>query len=298
MRRSTRKVRNPTIESSAHGASPAARTLPRDLKSVCSLIAERRPNLPKRLMQVADFAVSHPQEIAFETLASIAKLAKVQPSTLVRFAGVLGYDGFSDLQTVFRDHARQRWPDYRERLASLRGQDGNDGDPFVQLQRFASAAAASVDRIMHTVDPAALLQAVNILARADTIYLAATRRALAVTTYLAYSLRNLDVRCELTDQGGGLVQEQIKLMSKRDVLLAVSFSPYAPVTLECATLAHGRGLRVIGITDTLSSPLARLSEVCLEVVEADHAGFRSLCGAVTLALTLAVSIGRRRSEPA
>jgi DNA-binding MurR/RpiR family transcriptional regulator len=128
--------------------------------------------------------------------------------------------------------------------------------------------------------------------------LAATRRTLPVTVYLAYSLRNLGIRCELIDQGGGLVQEQVKLMSKRDVLLAVSFSPYAPVTLESATLAHGRGIGVIGITDAPSSPLARIAEVCLEVVEADHGGFRSLCGAVTLALTLAVSIARRRSEPA
>ncbi|HEY2399078.1 MAG TPA: hypothetical protein VGI23_01925, partial [Steroidobacteraceae bacterium] len=64
--------------------------LPRDLKSMGALIASRRSDLPKRLIQVADFAMTHPQEVAFGTVVEIAKHANVQPSTLVRFARALG----------------------------------------------------------------------------------------------------------------------------------------------------------------------------------------------------------------
>ena len=44
----------------------------------------------------------------------------VQPSTLVRFAQALGYQGFSDLQDVFRSRLRDRVPSYDERLAQMR----------------------------------------------------------------------------------------------------------------------------------------------------------------------------------
>src|SRR6478752_9397591 len=92
---------------------------PRDFDSLKTVLMARRGELPARLQQVAEFAVSHPDELAFGTAASIAQLARVQPSTLVRFAKAVGYSGFSDLQSVFRHRLRDRWPDYGERLQSL-----------------------------------------------------------------------------------------------------------------------------------------------------------------------------------
>ena len=60
----------------------------------------QRDGLPKRIAQVAAYALDNPDEIAFGTAASIASSAGVQPSTLIRFAQHLGYDGFTSLQTV------------------------------------------------------------------------------------------------------------------------------------------------------------------------------------------------------
>src|SRR5689334_8707983 len=94
---------------------------PRDFDSLKTALAARRDGLPRRLQQVAAFAIEHPDEVAFGTAASIALRAQVQPSTLVRFAKALGYSGFSDLQSVFRNRLRDGWPDYRARLASLNG---------------------------------------------------------------------------------------------------------------------------------------------------------------------------------
>src|ERR1700712_2604699 len=82
-----------------------ASDIPRDFKSLRALIVARRGLLPKRLVQVADFAVDHPQELAFGRVADLAAQAGVQPSTWVRFAQTLGYSGLSDLQAVFRAHA-------------------------------------------------------------------------------------------------------------------------------------------------------------------------------------------------
>jgi len=61
-----------------------------------------------RIAQVAAYALDNPDEIAFGTAASIADAAGVQPSTLVRFAQHLGFDGFTSLQSVFRQRLRER----------------------------------------------------------------------------------------------------------------------------------------------------------------------------------------------
>src|SRR5690606_36325963 len=84
---------------------PQAR-VPRDFDSLRSVIIERKTAMPKRLAQVAAYALDNPDEMAFGTAASIAAAADVQPSTLVRLAHHLGYEGFSDLQNVFRARLR------------------------------------------------------------------------------------------------------------------------------------------------------------------------------------------------
>ena len=52
---------------------------------------------------------------------------------------------------------------------------------------------------------------------------------------------------------------------------------------------------VVGITDSPFSPLVQVSNVWLEVAEADYSGFRSLSASFALATTLAVGTVSQRS---
>jgi DNA-binding MurR/RpiR family transcriptional regulator len=94
--------------------------IPADFETLKDRLIQIKPDLPKRLQQVAAFALDNPQEMALGTASSIAARAEVQASTLVRFAQAIGFAGFSDLQAVFRSHLRDRWPDYSERMTALR----------------------------------------------------------------------------------------------------------------------------------------------------------------------------------
>ena len=146
--------------------------VPRDFDSLRSVIIERKATMPKRLAQVAAYALSNPDEMAFGTAASIATAADVQPSTLVRLAHHLGYEGFSDLQNVFRARLRDRTLSYEERLASLEAGPAANSDTEL-LSGFLTAASQSVARLASTIDGEIFSRAVDLLARADTIYLVA-----------------------------------------------------------------------------------------------------------------------------
>jgi len=130
----------------ANGKPAGGSDAPQSFGALRDLIIERRERLPKRLMQIADFALAQPQEIAFRTVADIAGLAAVQPSALVRFAQTLGYQGFSDFQEVFRAHARNQWPDYGSRLEALRAlsADGAISDPGDLFGGFVEASIVSL----------------------------------------------------------------------------------------------------------------------------------------------------------
>jgi DNA-binding MurR/RpiR family transcriptional regulator len=269
---------------------------PRDFDGLKDLLLSRREELPRRLVQVAAFALENPDEIAFGTVASVAAQAKVQPSTLIRFAQTIGYAGFTDLQDVFRAQLKSRWPDYRERLARLgtdAGDHGNGGAGDL-LSGFAESAIASIERVRNTVSGEDIDRAATILAAADTILLLGMRRAFPVCAYLAYALGKLGLRAHLVDQVGGLAPEQVGGAGTRDALVAVSFTPYWPMTVELTRQAAERKVPVIAITDSPFSPLSPSAKVQLEIVEADYSGFRSLSATLCVAMALAVAAGARR----
>jgi DNA-binding MurR/RpiR family transcriptional regulator len=268
---------------------------PRDYDALKQLLLARREDLPRRLVQVAAFALESPDEIAFGTVASVAAQAAVQPSTLIRFAQTLGYAGFSDLQDVFRAQLKSRWPDYRERLARLPSGDPDGRDSAGDLLAgFAESAIASIERMRHSVAGADLDAAASLLAGADTIFLLGLRRAFPVTAYLAYALAKLGLRAVLVDQVASLAPEQVGGATRRDAIVAVSFSPYTPATVDLTRAAAERHVPVIAITDSPFSPLAPSATVQLEIVEADYSGFRSLSATLCLAMALAVATGAKR----
>jgi DNA-binding MurR/RpiR family transcriptional regulator len=75
----------------------------RAISTSCAHRSSPSASLPKRIAQIAAYALDNPDETAFGTAASIAVSAGVQPSTLIRFAQHLGFDGFTSLQGVFRE---------------------------------------------------------------------------------------------------------------------------------------------------------------------------------------------------
>ena len=251
--------------------------------------------MPKRLAQIAKFAVDHPDEIALGTVGSIAGRVGVQPSTLVRFAQTLGFQGFSEFQAVYRRKLQQRWPDYQDRISSLRNKA--DGDPGATLLAdFSEATINSILKLRETCDGKHLAAAAEIVSKADTIYLIGNRRAFPAASYLAYLLGKLDMRYRLLTNMGDMGGFELSGASERDTLIAISFTPYSPPTVEIASAAAEQAVPVVSITDSTFSPLAHIASVCLEVVEEDYVGFRSLGATFCLCMALATYAAKLRAD--
>lgn len=269
---------------------------PREFAALRDMVMARWESLPRRLTQVAEYALNNPDDVAFGTAASIAAKANVQPSTLVRFSQALGYQGFSDLQDVFRSRLRDRVLNYDERLAQLREHEEGASRASMILEGFAEASARSLKALTAKHDPEVMERALDILERAETVYLIGLRRSFPVTSYIAYALGKLGVRNILVDAVAGLAAEQTSFISARDAALAISFTPYASETVTLAQQARENGAPVIAITDSIFSPLASLSDTWFEVAEADFEGFRSMSATMVLAMALTVALADRRDR--
>ncbi len=269
-------------------------TPPHAFNELRDLIIAKRDKLPKRLAQVAAYAVEFPDDIAFGTVGSISGQAAVQPSTLVRFAKALGYSGFSELQAVFQQRLRDRPNNYDARLQALDEHTAGRSPAMALIDGFCQAAQRSVERLRERVKLEAMDEAVRILAEADAVYLIGQRRSYPIVAYLHYALGTLGVKTVLAGSPAGVDREILSFAGPRDAALAVSFTPYAAATVEHTRQIVGQDTPLVAITDSPFSPLALNTSVWFEIVESDFEGFRTLSASMTLAAALAVAVGERR----
>jgi DNA-binding MurR/RpiR family transcriptional regulator len=233
-----------------------------------------------------------------QTVARLAKGARVQPSAMVRFAQALGYEGFSELQGVFRTRLVERsnsspgLRNYRERIEAFRAVHPKSG-PIAVLNQFIGDGIASLEQLHEHVSGADLQAAVKLLAAAQTIYVLGHRRSFPVAYYLSYALTQLELRAPLLDAVGGMLKEPARLIGARDALLVVSFRNYTPEVIEVAQACRARKVPVVAITDNALSPLARAASVCFQIEEQTSKPFRMLVAPMCLAQALVVALGEQ-----
>ncbi len=271
---------------------------PTDFDTLKAAISERYDSLSKRLQQVAEYALAHPDDMALETIAVIASRASVPPSSLIRFSKALGFDGFSRMQRLFRDRLVARAPSYGERIRhlSVESKPGDPPLPSKMLHDMAAAGIEGLERLRQDVPLAQLQAAIRMLSRARLIHVIAQRRAFPVASYLAYLLNEMERPACLLDSVGGMLEQQARAISSDDVLIAISFQPYAVEVAALTERCKAGGVPLIGITDGQLSPIARLADVSVEIVEREAHGFRPLIAAMCLALTLTVSLGHHLAD--
>lgn len=268
---------------------------PRVFSALKPWLQEHYVSLPRRLQSVAEFVLHNPDVVALNTIAVISDKAEVTPSTLVRFAKSVGYQGFSDMQAVFQQSMRHMPQPYDQRIHHLDEQGQPDQ---TVLHRFSRAASASIDKLEQQADETAILQASEQLASARCIYIAGQGRATPVTTYLHYMFVKMGLQAVLLDGIASSMADKANLIRPDEVLVAVSFSPYTANTRELVDICLARQVPVVALTDSTFSPIARADDLHLEVLEEEVGGFRGLSATMCLALCLAVETGKQRSHHA
>lgn len=272
-------------------------TRPSNLESLRQTIVARHETLSPRLRQIAAYVLEHPSEVGLETQAEIARRCGVHPPTIVRFAKEFGFDGASQMQRLFRDELINSAPSpswtERIRQANLQSHEGRAVTPYELIQEFAAANIIALGHLQETISAEALDKAVDIIDQARFVYICGLRRSFPIAVWLTYALQHVDKPVRLIDGIGGMYGEQSAMMTKSDVLFAISFRPYAKETETLVERAGALGVPIVAISDSELSPISRQADVSFNVKDAEVRQFRSLTGSMCIAQTLVISYAQR-----
>jgi DNA-binding MurR/RpiR family transcriptional regulator len=275
-------------------------TPPTSADDLRAAILERYDSLSKRLQQIARYVLDEPNDLALETLAVIADRSGVQPSAIVRFAKSFGYPGASQMQRLFRDdmlsgHAVLGYSERVRRFSQV--VDSKTDDAGAQLlAEFVEGNTLALQNLGQTISEKDMAAAVALIEQAEMVYVVGFRRAFPVSSYLAYSLQQVGKRTMFVDGVAGLARQQIQGISQSDLLIAVSYHPYAEETVMAVEAAVGRGARVLSVSDSLVSPIAKSATAVLQVRESEVRTFRSLAASICLAQALVIGFAFASSD--
>jgi DNA-binding MurR/RpiR family transcriptional regulator len=268
--------------------------VPQTFNELKDAIANRYPSLSGQLQKIARYVLEYPEELALETVAVISQRAQVQPSSLVRFAQALGYDGFSDMQLIFRSVLVTRPGNYRDRIETLRRQAvGGMTEPGAVLADSVEESIHALQLLGENTATEDLEKAIELLERAFDIYVLAERRAFPVAFYLTYAIGRLERTVHLLDGMGGMLAQQARNIKQQDAVIVVSFPPYSPEVVELLAEQHRRGVSTVSITDSAISPIALEATVAFGIKQQEERAFRSLVAPMCLAQSMVVGLGHR-----
>ena len=249
-------------------------------------IQQSYPSLSKRLQQFARYLLENPDRIVLGTVAELSTEAGVPPSTLIRFANALGFNGFSELRKAFRAEMHYTGS-YRERVQSS---GGMNTQPSAILSEVVSAGCSALQAVEQSVSGQDIDRAASLIQQADTVYVMGIRRAQPVATYLAYGLWQLDHRCVLLGGKGGLHKEEATGIRQTDLVFLTSFYPYSDETLWMQERAKVRGARLITLTDSEVSPFHEKADIAFFTKDAEVGGIRGLSSSMSLVQSLILTL--------
>lgn len=204
--------------------------------------------------------LERPEEVAVRTITDLAASLDVNASTLTRLSTKLGYAGFADFQSVFRDSLAERhrhfYSQQAERLVASSRTHAEDAAPEVDMVvKLARESIGNVEGFIAQLSPVDLRDAARLIADAKRVRVHGLRQFSALASFVCYGLGMIRTDVGLLDSQGLGVAEGLAQLEPGDVVLVTSVAPYTRSVADAAIAAKDAGLDVIAITDTLASPL-------------------------------------------
>lgn len=244
--------------------------------------------LSPSLRLVAEYVLRHYREVAFMSVAELARAAGVSPAAVVRFAMSLDFPGYPSFQRVLRAIIRSELRQADRFTASLEERGRDSLPPRVLQQELENVVALRAN-----LDDAALERATQQLARAPRVAVVGFRASATLAHYLWYNLRKIRPDVALHMHPGSVTVDDLTVAAPGTLVVLIAFPRYSRELVDVAELVHRAGLATLGVTDNELSPVIPFCRECL-LIEVKEVSFTDFYAApIALLNALVAEVARR-----
>ena len=246
----------------------------------------------KRQKLIASYILENYDKAAYMTAATLSETIGVSESTVVRFAAEIGFLGYPQMQKRLRQLTVTQSTSLKRMEIASRHLDSDN--------ILSSVLKSDVRMIEHTLEDIDKLQfdsAVDAILKAKHIYITGVRSAASLATFTDFYLRLMFDNTKLISSADPAdMFEQAMHIDKNDVIIGMSFPRYSKNIIKLLEYASKRGATVIGIPDSLTSPIVRVSNYSLTARSDMNSFVDSLVAPFSVVNALIAALGMKQKE--
>lgn len=212
-----------------------------------------RARLNPRRQQLIRAILDSADETCFLSSRELAKRYHVDATTVLRAIQAMGYESYADFAADLRQHFVARITPYTVlKVATRQKRSVTD-----HIDHALNKALENLSALTSELDRQRVVELAKRIKRARRILVVGIDFAASLASCLAYGLTTLGFDAEAPIGSTGNLQYKVKLLTPKDVLVAISFGQCLRDTVEAALQAKKQGVHTFGITDSETTPIAR-----------------------------------------
>lgn len=228
-------------------------------------IQEQFPNLTKKQMEISRYLIENPEEICHITLAQLSQKVSATELTILRYCEKIGYSSFRDLKGAFREYTQELIQrSYSPEFLATSSTESSISETESRLLKIALRELSATSTFLSSLDLKLVTSGAQFIREGKKCYIFAHNLSHILGQFLQKRLISVGIHVKLINLSdiASLSEAKIKI-SPEDVAVFFAFpkyhAPLCQLSEEISTSCRG----ILGITDSLDSPIAKNSEILL-----------------------------------
>ena len=192
----------------------------------------------------------------------------VDSATIIRTVQALGYEKFADFVQDLRAHFVTQITPY----TAMKAAEQTNRSVTDRVRQSVDQDIENLNAFRGMLDTDKIIEIAKQINHARRIVVIGIDFAATLATSLAYALVRLGFDADAPTGSTGVVQNRIRLLTEKDLIIAISFGRGLRETVEAAKRGRERNVPTFGITDGDHTPIAKYCDAYL-VASTAHTSF-------------------------
>ena len=232
-----------------------------DMRSLEHQIREGLNTYPAKTRRVAEYILGNYSDIAFRSISDIARILNVSKAQLVRVARMFGFDGYASLKEVLKQELISQVAPSSATNKSI-SRDTHIPNELCKLEQ------ANIEETYKNLDSDSIIKFCEAAKSSGVIYCMGWGISSLPAEWFHTRFAELGLKSVLIRRGSLSLIEQIRGISKNDMLIICELPSYVIEVTEAAAQAKARGAFIVTLTDSAAAPVCAHSSLPLYI--SDH----------------------------
>lgn len=260
--------------------------------SLAERITSSLDSLSPTHKRMARFILDNPYFTSFASASQVGEKNDTSAATVVRFAQVLGYEGYPQLQ----DALRAELPSYATAVNQMQARISSTKPPDYSPHLVFYTDIQNIERTANNLTDENLEGALQVILKAQHIQVIGAGLSSAAGLFFAHSLKVMGFNTQSVDGEGLHAAIALSHLKPGDLLIAIDLWRYVRMTVNAVKMAKERGIHTIAITDSIVSPLAQMADYAFEVATEGVAHSLSVTALISLLNVFVALLAERNPQ--